>query len=150
MNAFSRTLQLSPERPIDPHTLEILELIDRIFQTASVDYMLVGATARDLLLYHVFGQATIRATYDLDFAVLVESWEHFAAVKRALLETAGFVDRRGNLQRLYYEPPGTSFESVIDVIPFGKLESPDRTIAWPPSGDVVMNVAAFTDVLTAQ
>ena len=33
--------------------------------------MLVGATARDILLNHVFGMAARRATHDLDFAVAV-------------------------------------------------------------------------------
>jgi predicted nucleotidyltransferase len=32
------------------------------------------------------------------------------------------------------------------IIPFGKLETAERTIAWPPDADVVMNVAAFSDV----
>jgi predicted nucleotidyltransferase len=37
-------------------------------------------------------------------------------------------------------------ETIIDIIPFGKLETAERTIAWPPDADVVMNVAAFSDV----
>ena len=42
-----------------------------------------------------------------------------------------------------------SFETVIDIIPFGKLEAADRTIAWPADADVVTNVAAFSDVFTS-
>ena len=51
--------------------------------------MLVGATARDLLLFHVYGHAVIRATYDLDFAILVDSWEQFGSVKQLLVGTPG-------------------------------------------------------------
>jgi predicted nucleotidyltransferase len=108
--------------------------------------MLVGATARDLLLYHVFGHAVTRATYDLDFAVLVDSWEQFAIVKQLFLDIPGFTDKGRSTQRLIYQPTGASFETIIDIIPFGKLETADRTIAWPPVADVVMNVAAFSDV----
>ena len=56
MSVFSNQLFISPERPVDPLTLSILELIDRLLRDAKIRYMLVGATARDLLLYHVFGQ----------------------------------------------------------------------------------------------
>lgn len=57
--------------------------------------------------------------------------------------TGGFVAAKGrNTQRLYYRPTGATFETIIDIIPFGKLETAERTIAWPPDLDAVMNVAA--------
>lgn len=86
------------------------------------------------------------ATYDLDFAILVDSWDQFAIVKQLFLAIPGFTDKGRNAQRLYYQPTGASFETIIDIIPFGKLETAERTIAWPPDADVVMNVAAFSDV----
>jgi predicted nucleotidyltransferase len=110
-----------------------LDLIDKLLRNAKIPYMLVGATARDLLLYHVFGHAVTRATYDLDFAVLVDSWEQFAIVKQLFLNIPGFTDRGRSAQRLYYQPTGASFETIIDIIPFGKLETADRTIEWPSS-----------------
>src|ERR1700712_106408 len=143
MSVFSNQLFISPERPVDPFTLSILDLIDRLLHDAKVHYMLVGATARDLLLYHVFGHAVTRATYDLDFAILVDSWDQFAIVKQLFLDIPGFTDKGRNAQRLYYQPTGASFETIIDIIPFGKLETAERTIAWPPDADVVMNVRPF-------
>ena len=89
MSVFSNQLFISPERPVDPFTLSILELIDRLLRDAKIRYMLVGATARDLLLYHVFGHAVTRATYDLDFAILVDSWEQFAIVKQLVSRHSG-------------------------------------------------------------
>jgi hypothetical protein len=64
MSVFSNQLFINPERPVDPFTLGILELIDQLLRDAKIRYMLVGATARDLLLYHVFGHAVTRATYE--------------------------------------------------------------------------------------
>ena len=55
--------------------------------------MLVGATTRDLLLYHVYGHFITRATYDLDFANHLNSWEQFANVKQLLLGVPGFTDK---------------------------------------------------------
>lgn len=149
MTAFSKPLLISSERPVDPFTRRILKLIDGLLRTAGTPYMLVGATARDLLLYHVYGHSITRATYDLDFAIHLNSWEQFANVKQLLLGVPGFTDKGRIKQRLYYQPPDVSFETVIDIIPFGKLEAADRTIAWPPDADVVMNVAAFSDVFTS-
>lgn len=149
MTAFSNHLFISNERPVDPLTREILKLIDGLLRTAGIPYMLVGATARDLLLYHVYGHPITRATYDLDFAIHLDSWEQFANVKRLLVDAPGFTDKGRIRQRLYYQPIGASFETIIDIIPFGKLEAVDRTIAWPPDADVVMNVAAFSDVFTS-
>jgi predicted nucleotidyltransferase len=93
MSVFSNQLFISPERPVDTFTLSMLDLIDRLLRDAKIRYMLVGATARDLLLYHVFGHAVTRATYDLDFAILVDSWEQFAIVKQLFLDIPGFTDK---------------------------------------------------------
>jgi predicted nucleotidyltransferase len=123
MSVFSNQLSVSPERPVDSFTLSILELIDRLLRDAKVRYMLVGATARDLLLYHVFGHAVTRATYDLDFAILVDSWQQFDTVKRLFLDIPGFTDKGHSAQRLYYQPPGASFETIVDIIPFGNSSS---------------------------
>jgi predicted nucleotidyltransferase len=146
MNVFSNHLSISPERPLDSFIVNILDLIDRLLRDAKVPYMLVGAMARDLLLYHVFGHPVTRATYDLDFALLVDSWDRFAIVKQLFLETPGFTDKGRSGQRLYYQPEDAQFGTVVDIIPFGKLETAERKIAWPPDADVVMNVAAFSDV----
>ena len=146
MSVFLHPISISAERPLDPTTLAILELIDQLLRKAQIPYMLVGATARDLLLYHVHGHVVTRATYDVDFAVLVDSWAQFGVVKRLFLDTPGFTDKGRNTQRLYYQPTGVEFETIIDIIPFGKLETADRTVAWPPDADIVMNVAAFSDV----
>ena len=66
-------------------------------------YMLVGATARDLLLHHVYGLPVTRATYDVDFAILVDSWEQFATVKQLFLKVPGFIDKGRDKQRLFYQ-----------------------------------------------
>jgi predicted nucleotidyltransferase len=146
MNASSRILPINPKLPVDPTTLEILQTIDRALRSGQIPYMLVGGTARDLLLHHVYGFDIKRATYDLDFAMLVESWERFEEAKQFLIEVPGFEDKRREVQRLYYTPPGTTLETKVDIIPFGELETEEGKIQWPQETDTVMNVAAFADV----
>jgi predicted nucleotidyltransferase len=145
MHDSSNQLSISPERPLDPLTLETLKLSDGLLRREGIPYMLVGATARDLLLYHVFGHAIVRGTHDLDFAILVDSWDQFRSVKQLLLSIEGVKEGR-QPHRFEYRPDPAQFVIVIDIIPFGGLESADHTIAWPPDADVVMNVAAFPDV----
>lgn len=72
------------DRPIDPITAEILREVAAAAEAEGVDHMLVGATARDVLLTHVFGLEVRRATYDVDFAVAVKDWEQFDALRTRL------------------------------------------------------------------
>ena len=37
----------------------------------------------------------------------------------------------------------------VDLIPFGAIASAERTIAWPPDRDIVMNVAGFEEALAS-
>ncbi len=118
MSGSSVTLLVDRSRPVDPITRQILGIMDRTLRSAEIPYMLMGATARDLLLHHVHGLQVTRATYDLDFAILVDSWDHFNQTKRFLLRIPGFVDKQRVAERIYYTPPSTTFGTVIDVIPF--------------------------------
>jgi predicted nucleotidyltransferase len=147
MNSSSNRLSIKANLPLVPLTAAVLLQMDALLRRGQVRYMLVGATARDLLLHHVWGYAITRATRDLDFAFMVESWSRFHEVKQTLLATPGFLDKGRQVQRLYYKPPGFDVEAIIDILPFGGLATNGETIAWPPDQDVVMNVAAFTDVL---
>ena len=67
-------------------------------------------------------------------------------MKQLFLKVPGFIDKGRDKQRLFYQQAPAAPETIIDIIPFGKLEAGDRTIAWPPDAEVVMNVAAFSDV----
>jgi predicted nucleotidyltransferase len=46
---------------------------------------------------------------------------------------------------LYYRTGSETFETIVDIIPFGHLETEAGMIAWPPDSEVVMNVVAFSD-----
>lgn len=57
------------ERPLDPNILAILATLQAVATDLGFSYFLVGATARDVLMTHVFGLEVQRATHDVDFAV---------------------------------------------------------------------------------
>lgn len=49
--------------------------------------------------------------------------------------------------RILWRESETSFPTPVDIIPFGGITAADKTIAWPPDKDVVMNVAGFEEAL---
>ncbi|MDD5365145.1 MAG: nucleotidyl transferase AbiEii/AbiGii toxin family protein [Gallionellaceae bacterium] len=110
-----------------------------------LDAFLVGATARIILLEHVFGLRTGRATRDIDFAFAVASWEEFQAIKHHLSTSSTFREVAGAAQRLIYKPTGMNHDFIVDLILFGGLENQANTIAWPPDMSIMMNVAGYRD-----
>jgi predicted nucleotidyltransferase len=147
MSSFSNPLIVSEDRPLDPAILHILSVVDKVAAEQACPYIVVGATARDLLLHHVFGIPTMRATQDVDFAIAVESWGKFQNLRTALLTTDHFVPGRVE-HRLFLKTPHSITKIPIDLIPFGGVAE-KGTVAWPPDRDTVMTVAGFEDALAA-
>jgi predicted nucleotidyltransferase len=85
-------LSVARDRPVDPLAIEILKQIDPVARALGIEYLVTGATARDILLVGVFGLETGRGTRDVDLAIAVDGWPQFAAVKTRLVE-AGRVPR---------------------------------------------------------
>jgi predicted nucleotidyltransferase len=104
--------------------------------------LLVGATARDLFLVHVFGVDPLRATVDTDLALAVGSWSAYERLRAALIESGGFVPQ-SVAHRLVFGG------QQLDIIPFGGVERSDRSIAWPPDGGEVMSAAGLSEALAA-
>jgi predicted nucleotidyltransferase len=137
------------DRPVDPVTVEILREVAVAAESEGIDHMLVGATARDVLLTHVFGLEVRRATYDVDFAVAVKDWAHFEALRTGLLVRNTFRDDGRTKQRLYYQGEQSDCNYHIDLVPFGAISKGSNEIAWPPDLKTIMNVAGYEDVLAA-
>ena len=137
------------DRPVDPITVEILREVAVAANAEGVDHMLVGATARDVLLTHVFGLEVRRATHDVDFAVAVKDWAHFEALRAGLLARKTFKDSGRTKQRLYYKGEKDHYNYHIDLVPFGAITNGSNEIAWPPDLKTIMNVAGYEDVIAA-
>lgn len=104
-------------------------------------YLLAGATARDLLLQAAHGIDTRRATTDVDLAFLVSTWDEYLGLRNQLLASGDFAEvPKGGLHKLRFRD-----KLEIDIMPFGAIEKPDRSIAWPPEGDIIMMVFGFRE-----
>lgn len=140
-DSLSLPLEITHDQ-IDPLILEAVRKIDAVARKHETSYFLAGATAREVILRHVFGRPAGRRTLDIDFGIAMRDWEHFQTLKSALVEQAGFTVHARAHQRLIYP---TTPAVIVDLIPFGGVEREDRTIAWPPEEDFVMRVAGFSD-----
>ena len=135
-------LEVLPGRPIDSMLREVLTRALRVTGELGVDCFVGGAMARDILLTHVLGQDSIRATRDVDLGIFIGDWDEFSRLKQRLIADGDFVAEEGNAHRLRYR----SVRGVpLDLIPFGAVSSPDQTVAWPPDHEIVLNVAGFED-----
>ena len=124
---------------IDAQTASILKTIADVTAKQKSKYIIVGATARDLVLHYGYNTPVQRATKDLDFAVEVESWEAFSNVIDALIQRGCTTDNKVQ-HRLYSEN-----NWPIDIVPFGGVENAQASIKWPPDDNPEMNVRGFKE-----
>lgn len=136
------------DKPLDPLNFAILARVDLIAQQNNMAYFVIGATARDLVMAHVFGIDAGRATRDVDLAIALEDWRQFDAIKQNFIDTGDF-ESGVQVHRLYYRPAAHGHAYPLDLIPFGPIERPGNEIAWPPDMQVVMNVAGYAEALRA-
>ncbi|MEA2079708.1 MAG: nucleotidyl transferase AbiEii/AbiGii toxin family protein [Pseudomonadota bacterium] len=134
---MSSTL-LNIAEKIDPQTVAILETVSLVATELGMPYVVVGATARDLVLHYGHGARIERATRDVDFAIEVPDWKTFDALKRKLTEH-GFRQTRASHCLMSV----TGIE--VDVVPFGHIEDHQAAISWPPRGEITMNVLGFQE-----
>jgi predicted nucleotidyltransferase len=100
--------------------------------------LVVGAFARDLHLAYGHNIPVVRQTDDIDLAFAVPDWPAFEQLRVQLLASGRFAETRvANRLRHAAHP--------VDLVPFGAVEAADRTIAWPPQGEFVMDAFGFQE-----
>lgn len=141
-------LSVDPRRPVPATSLAIIREIANATTAMALPYFLVGATARDLLLKHVFDVKVPRATKDVDFAVAVASWAEYEALRGRLLDSGVFRPWPSDVAHRIQYAGGTGGEPV-DLLPFGGVEDAAAKIAWPPEMKILMNVIGYDDALSS-
>lgn len=106
--------------------------------------LLVGAMARDLLLYYAHKIPVGRATEDVDLAFAVADWEEFEALRAALLASTYIEADKRVVHKIHHRQ-----SRQVDLLPFGGLERPDGSIAWPPRGEEAMTVLGYREALAS-
>jgi predicted nucleotidyltransferase len=120
----------------------VLAVLDVAARSVGVDYLVVGATARNVLSKAWFDRLPPRATRDVDVAVAVAvavpDWSAFRRL------TAGLTPR-GGAHAFTVSLAGSPVE--VDIVPYGGVEGPDRTVHLPD--DHNLNVLGIQEVFDA-
>lgn len=118
-----------------------LSLVREACAEAAVEFFVVGAAARDLLLEHVHGVQPFRSTGDVDIAVAVEGWAGYDRLIGTLVDGHGF-------HRTRVEHRVTRGALVVDVVPFGDIANDRREVEWPTT-DRTMSVLGYPEAFDA-
>ena len=129
-----------PKAHLDARTQKLIVAVARAAETLRIKWMVAGAAGRVLLLESVYGLPHGRATEDVDLGVMVANWDQYRALVELICDDAAFQPDPKQRQRLKYRNDG-----LLDLVPFGSIESGDRTIRWPPENDFSMSVMGFRE-----
>ena len=75
---------ISSENLNNPLLKELLKELNTFFSNLNMDFYVIGATARDIILSNLYGLTPERKTADLDIAIAISGWELFNEVEKKL------------------------------------------------------------------
>tara|TARA_R110001606_G_scaffold43195_1_gene114276 strand:- start:120 stop:989 length:870 start_codon:yes stop_codon:yes gene_type:complete len=140
------TISLNVTDKLPNGLIEIYGHIQKASIELDIPLLIVGATARDIILVHGYGAAIERGTRDVDFGIEVQSWQHYEMLRDALIQE-GFTPHPVKSHQLS-TADSEAIPWEIDLIPFGGVSDADGQIAWPPKNDFAMSVLGFNEVYT--
>lgn len=123
----------------------LVRALQAVAESRGIDFFLMGAAARDVMLRHAHGIETGRMTEDADFAVMVRDWSAYEELRAGLIASGEFTARPGSAtHRLRHR------EALpLDIVPFGGVERQDHTLAWPPDGATVYDCFGMNEAFGA-
>lgn len=131
--------QLDLSGKIDAYTLALYKHIISAANALEMQFFVVGATARDLILERNYNIRPFRATEDIDLGFQVADWKQFVDLKGLLIQTGKFRSSK-LVHRLIYDEI-----HPVDIVPFGDIGSPENQIAWPPDQAIRMNIQGLAE-----
>lgn len=132
---------ISSENLNNPLLKDLLKELNGFFGGINVDYYIIGATARDIILSNLHDLVPDRKTDDLDIAIAISDWNQFQSIEENLPKIEGFAKSKDQKQRFIYKEI-----YVIDIVPFGGVAEDDGNIYWPPDETIAMSVWGFPEM----
>jgi len=131
-------LSLTNEIRIDDNFFHLLETFSQAAEQENIPWLMVGATARVLLLEKLYGWEPGVRTEDIDFAVQVADWKQYEALCHRLASSGSFRPMQKPAKRF-----ATDQKLVFDLVPYGGVEEGIKQVYWPPHKDDLMTVRGF-------
>lgn len=91
-------------------------------------------------MQYVYDLPIHRATNDIDFRIIVETWDQFTRLRDALILNKSFQSNQTVGHRLIHESG-----LLVDLVPFGGLEEVSGQISCPPDFPIVMSTIGFRE-----
>lgn len=132
---------ISSENLNNPLLKDLLKELSGFFGGINVDFYVIGATARDIILSNLHNLVPERKTDDLDIAIAISDWSQFQSIEENLPKIEGFAKSKEQKQRFIYKGI-----YVIDIVPFGDVAEDDGNIYWPPDETIAMSVWGFPEM----
>jgi len=129
---------ISSENLNNPVLKDLLKELSCFFNPLSIDFYVIGAMARDIILSNLHDFQPYRKTVDLDIAITIPDWSQFDIIERKLTEMEVFKKSKDQKQRFIYKDV-----YIVDIVPFGDVAKDDGNIYWPPDGTIAMSVLGF-------
>lgn len=123
-----------------PGLESVFRSIIKVSQKFDLQFFLIGALARDIILEKIHNRQIYRATKDIDVAITLSDWNQFEKFFDEFMVSEGF-ERAKEAQRLIYDN-----ELIVDIIPFGEIDLPDNQISWPPDYSTILSTLGFREV----
>jgi predicted nucleotidyltransferase len=120
---------------------EILKVLKEALSRLGIDFYLIDAVARDIQLTGKHDIRAPRATRDIDIAILVNNQDLYEQLVHALINEYDFVDTDLPYRFKYLD--GT----LIDILPFGEIESDERTVTLQGRQIEELSVIGFQENL---
>ncbi|MDR2921022.1 MAG: nucleotidyl transferase AbiEii/AbiGii toxin family protein [Tannerella sp.] len=132
---------ISSENLNNPLLKDLLKELSSYFDSINVDFYIIGATARDIILSNLHDLTPERKTDDLDIAIAISDWSQFQSIEETLPKKDGFTKSQEQKQRFIYNEI-----YIIDILPFGDVAEDDGNIYWPPDETIAMSVWGFPEM----
>ena len=114
----------------------ILVSLENSFKDLGIEFYIIGALARDIMAI-VHNEKPIRATQDVDLAVLVAGDDNYYSLKKYLIEKENFTADKKLPYRLLFNN-----ELIVDLLPFGGIEK-DKSSVTLKEGREVITLSTF-------
>jgi predicted nucleotidyltransferase len=123
---------------VDKALFEVLSAFSAAAAEVKAPWLVIGATARIMLLEQIYAWPQGIGTQDIDFAVQVGDWEHYKLLCEYITKADVYAAERKPAKRFRSKE-----DTVFDLVPYGGVENEAKQVFWPPDNDDVMTVRGF-------
>lgn len=129
---------------MDTDLLEIINGLNDHFKKFNIDFFIVGAKARDIIAKDAGLKESPRKTADVDFAILVDSWDTLEKLRESFRGDAQIKESTDKKNKVRYNFKLTPF----DIVPFGKNIEKEGKISFPPFYETLLTVVGYPEAMS--